>query len=113
MQYAICNMLNEITKDEIFTQGFEDWRKIKRKVSHNLDNLPNLLIKLTVKASAEKVWLSYEFQFSFNPGYNKKWCTDMKNCLSLYLVSRRLGQSKFKKKLMGHFRDNKIKSTKH
>ena len=69
------NVLNEINKEGTFTQGFKDCRKIKRKVSQNLDNLQNLLIKLTetvsqlsVKASSEKVWLLYEFPFSLNPG---------------------------------------------
>ena len=41
--------------------------KIKRKVSQNLDDLQNLLINLTVKASSEK-WLLYEFPFDLNPG---------------------------------------------
>ena len=40
------NVLNEINKEGTFTQGFKDCRKIKRKVSQNLDNLQNLLIKL-------------------------------------------------------------------
>ena len=48
------NVLNAINKEETFTQGFKDCRKIKRKVSQNLDDLQNLLIKLTVKASSEK-----------------------------------------------------------
>ena len=48
------NVLNEINKEGTFTQGFKDCRKIKRKVSQNLDDLQNLLIKLTVKASSEK-----------------------------------------------------------
>ena len=38
------------------------------KVSQNLEDLQNLLIKLTVKASSEKAWLLYEFPFSLNPG---------------------------------------------
>ena len=70
------NVLNEINKEGTFTQGFKDCKKIKRKVSQNLDNLQNLLIKLTetvsqlsVKASSEKVWLLYEFPFSLKPGY--------------------------------------------
>ena len=46
------NVLNEINKEGTFTQGFKDCRKIKRKVSQNLDDLQNLLIKLTVKASS-------------------------------------------------------------
>ena len=62
------NVLNEINKEGTFTQGFNDCRKIKRKVSQNLDDLQNLLIKLTVKASSEKAWLLYEFPFSLNPG---------------------------------------------
>ena len=61
------NVLNEINKEGTFTQGFKDCRKIKRKVSQNLDYLQNLLIKLTVKASSEKVWLLHEFPFSLNP----------------------------------------------
>ena len=62
------NGLNKINKEGTFTQGFKDCRKIKRKVSQNLDDLQNLLIKLTVKASSEKAWLLYEFPFSLNPG---------------------------------------------
>ena len=60
------NVLIEINKDGTFTQGFKDCRKIKRKVSQNLDCLKNFLIKLTVKASSEKVWVLYEFPFSLN-----------------------------------------------
>ena len=62
------NVLSEINKEEAFTQDFKDYRKIKRKVSQDLNNLQNLLIKLTGKASSEKVWLLYEFQFSLNQG---------------------------------------------
>ena len=40
------NVLHEINKEGTFTQGFKDCRKIKRKVSQNLDDLQNLLIKL-------------------------------------------------------------------
>ena len=66
------NVLNEINnKEGTFTKVFKDCNKIKRKVSQNLEDLQNLLIKLTVKASSEKAWLLYEFSFS----------------LSLYLVS--------------------------
>ena len=39
------NVLNEISKEGTFTQGFKDCRKIKRKVSQNLDDLQNLMIK--------------------------------------------------------------------
>ena len=38
------------------------------KVSQNLEDLQNLLIKLTVKGSSKKVWLLYEFPFSLNLG---------------------------------------------
>ena len=41
------NVLNEINKEGAFTQGFKDCKKVKRKVSQNLDDLQNLLIKLT------------------------------------------------------------------
>ena len=57
------NVLNEINKEGTFTQGLKDCRKIKWKVSQNLDDLENLLTKLTVKASSEKVELRYEFPF--------------------------------------------------
>ena len=40
------NILNEINKEATFPEGFKDCRKIKRKVSQNLDDLQNLLIKL-------------------------------------------------------------------
>ena len=62
------NVLNEINKEGIFTQGFKDCRKIKRKVSQNLDDLQNLLINLTAKAISEKAWPLYGFPFNLNPG---------------------------------------------
>ena len=62
------NVGNKINKEGAFTQGFKDCSKIKRKVSQDLDNLQNLLIKLTVKVSSEKASLLYEFLFSLNPG---------------------------------------------
>ena len=40
------NVLNEINKEGTFPQGFKDFRKIKIKVSQNLEDLQNLLIKL-------------------------------------------------------------------
>ena len=40
------NVLNEINKEGTFPRGWKDCRKIKRKVSQNLDDLQNLLIKL-------------------------------------------------------------------
>ena len=42
--------------------------KIKRTAYQNLDDPQNLLIKLTVKASAEKAYLLCEIPFSLNPG---------------------------------------------
>ena len=54
------NVLNEINKKGAFTQSFNDCRKIKRKVSQNLNDLQNLLIKLTVKASSEKTLHMHE-----------------------------------------------------
>ena len=65
------SVLNEINKEGILTQGFKDWIKIKRKVSQNLHDLQNLLIKLTVKVSAGKAWLLYVFPFNLNPGDKK------------------------------------------
>ena len=59
---------NEVNKEETLTEGFKECRKIKTKVFQNLDDLQNLLIKLTVKTSSEKAWLLHEFQFSLNPG---------------------------------------------
>ena len=74
-------------KEGTFTQGFKDRRKIKSKVSQNLDDLQKLLIKLTVKASARKAWLLYEFPFSFNPGDKANDGQTWKNYSSLYPVS--------------------------
>ena len=65
---AIKNVLNAINNGGTFTQGFKDCRKIKRKVSQNLGDFQNLLIRLTVTANSEKAWLLYEFPFSLNPG---------------------------------------------
>ena len=48
-------------KVDTFAQYFKDWRKIKRRVYQNLDDLQNLLTKLTVKIRSEKEWLLYEF----------------------------------------------------
>ena len=79
--------LSEINEEGTFTQGFKDWRKIKRKVSQNLGDLQNLLIKLTVKASSEKAWLLYEFPFSLNPGDKPNDAQAWKNYSSLYPVS--------------------------
>ena len=75
-QTELDNMLlkksvsNDVNRQGTFTQGFKDGRKIKRKVSQNLHDLQNLLIKLesAEKVSAEKAWLIYEFPFSLTPG---------------------------------------------
>ena len=49
------NVLNEINKEGTFPQSFKDNRKIIRKVSQNLDNLQNLLIKLRESQLRESV----------------------------------------------------------
>ena len=51
-----------------------------------LDDLQNLLIKLTVKANAEKAWILFEFLFSLNPGDKPNDAQTWKNYLSLYPV---------------------------
>ena len=55
------------------------------KVSQYLDNLQNLLIKITVKVSSEKPWLGllYEFPFSLNPGGKP----NDGHCIILYLFA--------------------------
>ena len=98
------NVLNEINKEGTFTQGFMDCRKIKRKVSENLDDLQNLLIRLTVKASSEKACVLSEFPFSLNPGDKPN---PVRTISSRY---KRPVPSKFKEKLIEHFRSSKIKS---
>ena len=48
------NALNKIiNKEGKFTHGFKDCKKIKRKASQTLDDLQNLLVKLTAKASPQ------------------------------------------------------------
>ena len=89
------SVLNEINKEGTFSQVFKDWRKIKRKVSQNLEDLQNLLIKLTVKASTEKMWLLYEFPFSLNPGDKPNDTQTWKNDSSLYPENQ--FQANFKK----------------
>ena len=79
------NVQNEKNKEGAFTRSFKDCRKIKRKASHDLDNLQNLLIKLTVKASSG--WLLYEFPFSLNPGNKPNNAQALKNYTSLYQVT--------------------------
>ena len=51
-----------------YTKKEHSLKKIERKVSQNLDDLQNLLIKLTDKGSLEKAWLLYEFPINLNPG---------------------------------------------
>ena len=55
----------------IWTDRTEQYARKENEINEvgtKLDDLQTLLIKLTVKASAEKVWLFYEFPFSLNPG---------------------------------------------
>ena len=83
---------------EINKEGFMDCRKINRKMSQQLDDLQNFLIKLTVKASAGKVWLLHEFPLSLNlsetPNDEQTW----KNYSSLQPVSREDHSQKNSKK---------------
>ena len=51
-----------------------------------LDDLQNLLIQLTVKASAEKASLLYEFPFILNPGDKPNDAQTWKSYSSLYIV---------------------------
>ena len=83
------NVLNEINKEGTLTQGSNNCRKIKRKLSQNLDDLQNLLITLTVKVSSEKAWLGllYEFPLSLNPGDKSNDAQAWKKYSSLYPVS--------------------------
>ena len=88
-----------------------DHDQTERKVSQDLDDLQNLLIKLTVKASSEKAWLLYEFPFSLNPGDKPNDAQTWKNYSSLYTEDQ--FQANSEKKMMGHFRGSKIKPTKY
>ena len=81
------SVFNEINNKGTFTRDFKDWRKIKRKVSQNLDDFQNSLTKLTVKVSVGKAWLLYEFSFSLNPGDKPNDAQAWKNYSSLYPVS--------------------------
>ena len=60
-----------------------DCRKINGNVSQQLDDLQ----KLTVKASAGKVWLLYEFPLSLNPNETPNDEQTWKNYSSLQPVS--------------------------
>ena len=80
------NVLNEISKEGTFTQGFKDCRKIKRKVSQNLEDLQNLLIRLK-PAERKRNYFTYEFPFSLNPGDKPNDAQASKNYSSLYPVS--------------------------
>ena len=103
------NVLNEINKEGTFTQGFKDWRKIKREVSQSLDHLQNLLIKLTVKASAVKAWLLYDFLCSLNPGDKPPDAQTWNNYSSLYPISTEdQFQVYSKKNWRENFRGSKI-----
>ena len=83
---------------EINKEGFMDCREINRKMSQQLDDLQNFLIKLTVKASAGKVWLLHEFPLSLNlsetPNDEQTW----KSYSSLQPVSREDHSQKNSKK---------------
>ena len=93
------NVLNEINKEGAFKQGFKDCRKIKRKVSQNLDYLQNLLIKLSVKASSEKTWLFYDFTFSLNPDDKPNDAKARKNYSSLYPEVQKTSSKQIQRKI--------------
>ena len=78
-------MYYEINKVGTFPQGFKDNQK--DRIS-KLDDLQNLLIKLTFKASAEKVWLLYDFPSSLNLDDKPNNAQTLQRCSSLYLVRR-------------------------
>ena len=66
---------------------FQGLQENQKESTAKLDDLQNLLIKLTVKASSEKAWLLYEFPFSLNPGDKPNDAQAWKNYSSLYPVS--------------------------
>ena len=82
-QYAskeeFIKSLNEVGT---FAQGLNGWRKIKRTLSQNLDDLQNLLIKVTVKDRGKKAWLLYNFPFSLNPSEKSNDAQTWKSYLS-------------------------------
>ena len=96
------NVLNKINQEGTFTQGFKDCREIKRKVSQNLD----LLIKFEFRENVATLWVS----ILFKSRWQTKWYTGMKEIFIIISSKyRRPVPSKFKQKLMEHFRGSKIK----
>ena len=96
-----------------FAHYFKNWRNIKRIAYQNLDDLQNMLIKLTVKARAVKAWPLYEFPFSLNPSNKPNDAQTFKSYSTLYpAITEDQFQEYQKNELMGHFRDGQIKSTK-
>ena len=76
--------LNEINK----AGTFKDGKNIKRTAYQNLENLQNLLIKWTVKTSAEKACLLYyEFLFSLSSGDKPNNAQKWKSYSVLYPLS--------------------------
>ena len=101
--------LNEINKVGRFTQGFMDWKNIKKTAYQNLHDFQNLLIKLTVKDIVEKAWLLYyELPFTLNPGEKPNYLlySLFTKFIIISIKYRRPVPSKFKEKLIGHFRDS-------
>ena len=78
------------------------------------DDLQNLLIKLTVKARAEKAWLLYEFLLSLNPPDKLNDAHAWKRYSSLYPLSTEYHfQVNWKKNWLDILeRGSNIKSTK-
>ena len=101
----------------IWTERTEQYARKENeinKVGIKLDDLQTLLIKLTVKASAEKAWLFYELPFSLNPGGKPNDAQTWKKYSSLHPVSTEAQfHANSKKKLRRHFRGSKIKPAKY
>ena len=80
------NVLNEINKEGTFPQGFKDCKKIKRKVSQNLDNLQNGAIALSypprvrVRATAKLSAAFFHDESSITIGGVRKCNSAFKTC---------------------------------
>ena len=95
------------------TQGFMDWRKIKRTSYQNLDDLQNLLRKLTVKARVVKAWLLYEFPFSLIPCDKPNDAQKSKSYSSLYAAITEDQFQACSKKKVRYITGRNIKPTKY
>ena len=66
---------------------FQGLKEDQKESLSKLDDLQNLLIKLTVKVRAEKAWILYEFPFSLNPSDESNDAQTSRSYSSLYPVS--------------------------